>query len=114
MFIQWWISIYYIQDGSAVCLMCTFVMVCSARILRPECGLLDCMERDCMDTYRLPDRYCPICRPNTPKTCKVDGVTYKEGERLPSHRCRICRCENGSVVCLDLPCMPSPDELPLP
>jgi hypothetical protein len=51
-------------------------------------GQLACTEKDCSQG----------------QSCEVDGVTYADGDAVPSGDCNTCGCNDGTVVCTDAEC----------
>jgi hypothetical protein len=40
------------------------------------------------------------------KSCEYDGNTYASGDVVPMGECSQCRCADGNITCLLLPCDP--------
>ncbi|XP_064096609.1 kielin/chordin-like protein [Macrobrachium nipponense] len=69
---------------------------------RVECSVLLCPELSCPNQVRVNGSCCPICD----QSCEYNQVRYTAGQKFtPEDRpCQICTCEEGEIVCDDVPC----------
>lgn len=69
---------------------------------RVECSVLLCPELTCPNQVKVNGSCCPTCD----QSCEYNQVRYTSGQKftLVDRPCQICTCEEGEIVCDDLPC----------